>query len=200
MAHPAIVIFTDRPLAGILDPAVRGSGDWRLDLGRAQAADFLVCTRNRNGREFPPADEPHRAAFLIGRKEAVVPSPQHKGRWLIRISAYIDTIIPDVWGKSGSVHLRYPVWYTTLEELGIDLAALPPFKPVPRPAEPSQLSEATIGFPMPFRTPVMPAAAPPLSGADNAARFDAILAQLDRIPDLPGPADPLQWDEHGLPR
>jgi hypothetical protein len=35
---------------------------------------------------------------------------------------------------------------------------------------------------------------------DAWARLDAILAQLDRVPDLPGPADPLDWDEHGLPR
>ena len=31
-------------------------------------------------------------------------------------------------------------------------------------------------------------------------RFDAILDQIDRIPDLPEPFDPLAWDEHGLPR
>jgi hypothetical protein len=30
--------------------------------------------------------------------------------------------------------------------------------------------------------------------------MDAILAQLDRVPDLPNPFDPLEWDEHGLPR
>jgi len=31
-------------------------------------------------------------------------------------------------------------------------------------------------------------------------RFDAILLQIDRIPDQPGDPDPLEWDEHGLPR
>lgn len=31
-------------------------------------------------------------------------------------------------------------------------------------------------------------------------RFDAILAQVDRIPETPGGFDPLEWDEHGLPR
>jgi hypothetical protein len=30
--------------------------------------------------------------------------------------------------------------------------------------------------------------------------MDAILAQIDRIPDLPEPVDPLDWDESGLPR
>lgn len=36
--------------------------------------------------------------------------------------------------------------------------------------------------------------------ADLWARFDALLAQMDQIPDLPTPFDPLEWDEHGLPR
>lgn len=31
-------------------------------------------------------------------------------------------------------------------------------------------------------------------------RFDAILQQIDRISDLENPVDPLEWDEHGLPR
>ena len=35
---------------------------------------------------------------------------------------------------------------------------------------------------------------------DAWERFDAILAQIDRIPELPGGFDPLAWDEHGLPR
>ena len=36
--------------------------------------------------------------------------------------------------------------------------------------------------------------------ADLWREFDALLAQLDRIPDLPTAFDPLEWDEHGLPR
>ena len=31
-------------------------------------------------------------------------------------------------------------------------------------------------------------------------QFDAILAQIDQVPDLPNAFDPLDWDEHGLPR
>jgi antitoxin VapB len=31
-------------------------------------------------------------------------------------------------------------------------------------------------------------------------RLAALLAQLDRIPDRADAADPLQWDEHGLPK
>jgi antitoxin VapB len=38
------------------------------------------------------------------------------------------------------------------------------------------------------------------SDDDFAARAQAILAQLDRIPDRVDAFDPLEWDEHGLPR
>jgi antitoxin VapB len=33
-----------------------------------------------------------------------------------------------------------------------------------------------------------------------ATRMVALLAQLDRIPDRADALDPLQWDEHGLPK
>lgn len=33
-----------------------------------------------------------------------------------------------------------------------------------------------------------------------SARLAALLSQLDRIPDRADASDPLQWDEHGLPR
>ena len=34
---------------------------------------------------------------------------------------------------------------------------------------------------------------------DQIASMDALLAQLDRIPDRRDAFDPLQWDQHGLP-
>ena len=36
--------------------------------------------------------------------------------------------------------------------------------------------------------------------SDVWQRFDAILDQIDRIPEVENPADPLEWDEYGLPR
>jgi len=38
------------------------------------------------------------------------------------------------------------------------------------------------------------------AAATDAYRLEAVLAQLDRIPDRPAVVDPLPWDEHGLPR
>lgn len=36
--------------------------------------------------------------------------------------------------------------------------------------------------------------------ARQTSRLNALLAQLDRIPDRRDASDPLAWDEHGLPR
>jgi antitoxin VapB len=36
--------------------------------------------------------------------------------------------------------------------------------------------------------------------SSSAGRVAALLAQLDRIPDSAVPFDPLEWDEHGLPK
>ena len=36
--------------------------------------------------------------------------------------------------------------------------------------------------------------------SNQAERMAALLAQLDRIPDRPDAFDPMEWDEHGLPK
>jgi len=200
MTHTAVVTFTARPLEWILKD--QGSRDWRLDADRAGRAEYLVCTQNRHNPEFGAPTAPHGAAFLIGRISAVAPSEHEPGRWLIKLSEYTvpDPPIPNIWGKFG--HHRYPVRYTTLEELGIDLDALPPFQALPPLDRPSGLSDFA-------RPPLVPPAQlgkhprrhqPPAEHRDVGARLDTLLAQFDRIPDRPGAVEPLLWDEHGLPR
>ena len=196
---PVVVVFTARPIEEILEHG--GSGDWRLDPERAKRAVYLVCTHNGRNPASRARTPAHGAATLIGRIAGVAPSPEEPSRWLIKISEYIvlTPAIPNIWGKSG--HLRYPVWYTTLEELGIDLNGLPLFQPMPSLGGVSGMSER----------PAAPVIASPdwmLSnqharrggGQDPWDRLDAILSQIDRIPDLPEPFDPLDWDQRGLPR
>jgi hypothetical protein len=128
---------------------------------------------------------------------------------LIKIGEYVECNLPDIWGKRGN--LRYPVWYTTLEQLGIDLGELPPFKSMrslgsPGAAGAGGMSDLAV-------RPVVPpigralisaghAERPSMMADETAAwrRLDAILAQLDRVPDLAVPVDPLEWDKHGLPQ
>ncbi len=37
-------------------------------------------------------------------------------------------------------------------------------------------------------------------GAADSDRLKALLLQIDRVPDRRDAHDPLEWDEHGLPR
>jgi hypothetical protein len=200
MSHAAVVTFTGRPLEWIWKD--QGSRAWRLDPERAARAEYLVCTQNRHNSDFPATSVPHGAAFLIARISAVVPSAQDPGRWLIRFSEYTvpDPPIPNIWGKSG--HHRYPVRYTTLEELGIDLDTLPSFRALPPPDRPSGLSDVSGPLLVPrAKVGNDPHRHPPFAdGRDLAARLDKLLAQFDRIPDRPGAIEPLAWDEHGAPR
>jgi hypothetical protein len=196
MPHAAIVVFTARSLDEILRDG--GSRDWRLDADRARGCKYLVCTQNRRNSDFGAPTAPHGAAFLIGRISGVVRSPDDPARWLIEISEYIDYVIPNIWAKSG--HLRYPVWYTTLEDLGIDLSTLPPFT-VLAPPQPDGMREmAAAALIAPAWTSRPAAQTKGRNEADAWRRLDAILAQLDRVPDLATPTNPLDWDEHGLPR
>ena len=200
MPHTAVVTFTARPLDWILRD--QGSRDWRLDAERAARAEYLVCTQNRHNPEFGAPTAPHGAAFLIARISGVVPSEQEPGRWLIKFDEYTvpEHPIPNIWRKSG--HHRYPVWYTTLEELGIDLDTLPPFQAAPAADRPGGLSDVDAPhFVPPARLRDDPwKHQPQADRRDVGARLDTLLAQFDRIPDRPGAIEPLVWDEHGLPR
>src|SRR5215469_8460190 len=126
MPHTALVVFTARPIEWILRD--HRSGNWRLDVARARRCEFLICTQNRHNPVFGAPTAPHRAAFLIGHISGVVPS-EEANRWELEISDYAKIDVPNIWAKFG--HLRYPVWYTSLEELGIDFATLPPLTPLP---------------------------------------------------------------------
>src|ERR1019366_4114703 len=70
-------------------------------------------------------DHPHRSAFLVGKVSGVVPATDTPGRWKIAIREFARVNIPEVWDKS-----RFPVRYTTLEDLGIDPTTLN-FEPLP---------------------------------------------------------------------
>jgi len=122
----AVVVFTARSPDRIIQEG--GSQAWVLNPARARNCEFLVCTQNRYNpdHEFSDATEEHGAAFLIARISGVCPSPEgREGRWLIEISEFARINKPNVWH-----HWRNPVRYTSLSELGIDLADVK-FEPMP---------------------------------------------------------------------
>lgn len=117
----AIVVFT----AESTDEIVRngGSQSWAVSKERAQRQEFLVCVRNAHN-ELSDGDEQHGAAFLIGRVSDVVLAshprrPHEIGRWMIKISAYVEVDLADVWRG-----WRNPIRYTSLESIGIEPATL----------------------------------------------------------------------------
>jgi len=126
----AIVVFTARSPDRIIQEG--GSQAWVLNPARAKNCDFLVCTQNRHNpdHEFSDATEEHGAAFLIAKISGIIASPEGRDdRWLIEISEFARINKPDVWN-----HWRNPVRYTSLSELGIDLAGVK-FEPMPNAKE-----------------------------------------------------------------
>jgi hypothetical protein len=108
----------------------RGSQAWVLNKARARQCEYLVCCQNQHNRNhnFSDATEPHGTAFLVGKISAIRDAAEDEGgphRKLIEISEFARISKAKVWK-----HWRNPVGYTSLEELGIDLAKLN-FEPLP---------------------------------------------------------------------
>lgn len=135
MTHSAILTFTARGSDRIIQEG--GSQAWKLNIERAEDIEFLVCAQNTHNGPWGGMDHPHRSAFIVGRISGIVPSIETPGRWLVRMSEFARINIPEVWDRS-----RFPVRYTTLEDLGIDPETLD-FEPMPETsAEPATEEDA----------------------------------------------------------
>src|SRR5207302_8386723 len=113
-----------------------GTRSWRLDRNNARQCAFAVLTRNANA-DWVEGTEPHHSAFLLGKVSDVVPTTDpdsEEDRFLIKFSQYARVSIPEVWKGN-----RNPVWYSALEELGIDPSALK-WEQMPEVAEKSAAS------------------------------------------------------------
>jgi hypothetical protein len=134
MTHSALLNFTSAGLKNLIGS--RGSKWFKVNKKIASKVKFLVCVQNQKGDPRYGASAPHRTAFLIGHIAGIVPSPRKDSqRSHIAISDYAEINIPDAWGG-----WQYPVHYTTLEDIGIDLDKLD-FTPPPKSK--SNDSEAT---------------------------------------------------------
>ena len=152
----AICVLTARGIERILGEG--GSQAWVLDAKRARKYEYVVCVQNRGfPSDWGGTSAKHHHAFLIGRLEDVVKATDEdaeENRWLLRFSEYAELppSIKDAWPG-----YRNPVWYTTLEELGIDVSTLQ-FQPMPeyvgkKPAKPSgtmTIAQAKEGLALSF--------------------------------------------------
>jgi hypothetical protein len=136
--NAAVVIFTAKSIESILLHG--GTRSWRLDRNHARQCAFAVLTRNANA-EWVEGNEPHHSAFLVGKISDVVPTTDpdsQEDRYLIRFSQYARVSIPDVWQGN-----RNPVWYSSLEKLGIDPLRLK-WEEMGEVADPSTASAQSI--------------------------------------------------------
>ena len=123
MTHSAIAIYTGKPTETILEEG--GSQAWVLDRKNALKAEYGVLCFNPNA-EWSKGNVDHGAAFLIGKISRVSPSPIEPERSIVLFDEYAEVNLPDIWGG-----WRNPIKYTSLEELGIDIAELS-FQPMPK--------------------------------------------------------------------
>ncbi|WP_447742942.1 hypothetical protein [Variovorax boronicumulans] len=127
--HKAICVFTARGRERIFSEG--GSKAWVLDSARAARIAYVVCVQNRGfSDDWGEVTAPAHAAFLVGKLDKVVEVPNessNKSRYLLTFSEYAEIEVPDAWPG-----FRNPVWYTTLEEMNIDVSSLR-FKPMPKP-------------------------------------------------------------------
>ena len=143
-----VAVFTARSPDRVIREG--GSQAWVLDANRVRKLPYLVCIQNlyNDDRDFSDATEPHGSVFLVGKISDVVPSADGDGsRWHILISEFCRMSDPaNVW-----LGLRNPVKYGTLEDFGIDPAALK-FEPIskPKPTTEEKVSAPASTAPTPI--------------------------------------------------
>ena len=123
MTQSAIAIYTGKPTETILEEG--GSQAWVLDRKNAQNAVYGVLCYNPYA-EWSKGNVNHGAAFFIGKISGVTTSPIYPERSIVLFDEYAEVNLPDIWGG-----WRNPIKYTSLEELGIDIANLN-FQPMPK--------------------------------------------------------------------
>lgn len=131
----AVAVFTNRGLNRLL--AEGGTQAWALNPERAKKHTYVVCTQNRDDGDWGQPTHAQGQGFLIGKINAVEPSPEgREGRYIIRFDEYSEIDIPNM-----AYQWRNPVRYIDLDEYGIDPTKLT-FKRIEQSGEPVQLAHS----------------------------------------------------------
>lgn len=146
----SVIVYTGKDLRRMREEG--GCGHWTASPIRVEAAEYLVCVRNRR-EQWAATDHEHGVAFLIARISGTKPS-MHAARITIEFSSYALLSIPDAWHTLAKGQ-RFPVAYMeTLEmlrrlQLDPDALAWQAFAPgpAPRPAGEPAISNAAAPEP-----------------------------------------------------
>lgn len=107
-----VIVYTGKDLRRMREDG--GCGHWTASPIRVEAAEYLVCVRNRR-EQWAAMDFEHGVAFLIARIESTKPST-HAARITIEFNSYAMLDIPGAW-QSVAKGQRFPVAYLETAEL-----------------------------------------------------------------------------------
>lgn len=151
----SVIVYTGKDLRRMREEG--GCGHWTASPIRVEAAQYLVCVRNRR-EQWAATDHEHGVAFLIAQISGTKPS-MHAARITIEFSSYVLLNIPDAWQLLAKGQ-RFPVAYMETADLLTRLALNPdqlawkPFSSKPGPVQ-LQLADTPglhAGAPDPGRT------------------------------------------------
>lgn len=140
-----ISVLTFKSIETIL--ADGGTQSWALDRTRAARCDYVVICRNARTREAQ-GPEPHGTAFLVGKVKDVVASTETPGRWLILISEYAKTNVPDQWSGRNPVGYWSDRNFPEIDFKGLTYQSIAASKPLGL-----TIAEAKAGLAITFNVP-----------------------------------------------
>jgi len=108
----SVIVYTGKDLRRMREEG--GCGHWTASPIRVEAAQYLVCVRNRR-EQWAAMDFEHGVAFLIARIKRTKPSP-HAARITIEFETYALVHIPGAWQLLAR-NQRFPVAYLETAEL-----------------------------------------------------------------------------------
>jgi len=108
----SMIVYTGKDLRRMREEG--GCGHWTASPNRVEAAQYLVCVRNRR-EQWAATDFEHGYAFLIAQIKSTKPSP-HAARITIEFDTYAMLDVPGAW-ELLTRGQRFPVAYLETAEL-----------------------------------------------------------------------------------
>jgi hypothetical protein len=162
----SVIVYTGKDLRRMREEG--GCGHWTASPIRVEAAQYLVCVRNRR-EQWAAMDHEHGVAFLIAKITRTKPSA-HAARITIEFANYAMLDIPGAWQLLAKGQ-RFPVAYMETAELfrrlQLDPEKLEWQQLLPGPAA-QQVQETPATCAVPAAAPEAPGAG--LSGAIAEAK------------------------------
>lgn len=143
----SVIVYTGKDLRQMREDG--GCGHWTASPTRVEAAEYLVCVRNRR-EQWAAADFEHGVAFLIARIDSTRPSP-HAARITIEFHSYAMLHIPGAWELLAK-RQRFPVAYMESSELFRRLQLNPDdliWRQLVSTVAPPQVAETTLPHVLP---------------------------------------------------